>query len=254
MEISGRGEAGSSLYDFYANRVAPEFWQDCCATKPAWVLHAHTDGSRGSFEKLLKAILQKPESAGLNRWRFIASDLTAPISARPKTLKLKLTNVLNQPGGQIRKAERREGRREFLSDGVQPERSDSVAPRPGESRSISHCHWRRRLRQIITTELTATFQGQRGRHAEPCGGGARKTTSTKTHRHAGMATLGDLEGVIPQTGAQRVGDQCDREGLPPFKNWGQQSASGAVTAWMAYDERFFYFAARVPSMEGLPAL
>ena len=64
--------------------------------------------------------------------------------------------------------------------------------------------------------------------------------------------LNDWQGVIPQTSAQTVGASETEKAYLPFKDWDRQGGSGAATAWMAYDESFFYFAAKVPSMEGLP--
>jgi hypothetical protein len=64
--------------------------------------------------------------------------------------------------------------------------------------------------------------------------------------------LDDWQGVIPQTSAQRVGASETEKAYLPFKDWEPQSGGGTATAWMAYDEKFFYFAAKVPSMEGLP--
>ena len=64
--------------------------------------------------------------------------------------------------------------------------------------------------------------------------------------------LDDWQGVIPQTSAQTVGASETEKAYLPFKNWDRQSGGGAVTAWLAYDDNFFYFAAKVPSMDGLP--
>ena len=63
--------------------------------------------------------------------------------------------------------------------------------------------------------------------------------------------LDDWNGVIPQTSAQSVGASQTEKAYLPFANWDRQSGGGAVTAWLAYDEKFFYFAARVPRMDDL---
>jgi len=61
--------------------------------------------------------------------------------------------------------------------------------------------------------------------------------------------LDDCSGVIPQTSAATVATSQTEKAYLPFLNWDQQSGGGAVTAWLAYDERFFYFAAKVPRMD-----
>ena len=64
--------------------------------------------------------------------------------------------------------------------------------------------------------------------------------------------LDDWQGVIPQTSAQRVGASETEKAYLPFKDWDRQSGGGAVTAWLAYDDKYFYFAAKVPE-HGRPA-
>ena len=64
-------------------------------------------------------------------------------------------------------------------------------------------------------------------------------------------SLDDWRGIIPQTSAQRVGASQTEKAYLPFKDWDRQSGGGAVTAWLASDNKFFYFAAKVPQMDGL---
>jgi len=63
--------------------------------------------------------------------------------------------------------------------------------------------------------------------------------------------LDDWSGVIPQTSAAEVHTSETEKAYLPFLNWDRQGGRGAVTAWLAYDERFFYFAAKVPDMDNL---
>ena len=62
--------------------------------------------------------------------------------------------------------------------------------------------------------------------------------------------LDDWRDVIPQTSAQTVGVSQTEKAYLPFVNWDRQSG-GVVTAWLAYDEKCFYFAAKVPRVDGL---
>ena len=63
--------------------------------------------------------------------------------------------------------------------------------------------------------------------------------------------LDDWQGVMPQTSAQTVGANASEKAYLPFQNWDRQSGGGSVTAWLAADDQFFYFAAKVPRMDGL---
>ena len=62
-------------------------------------------------------------------------------------------------------------------------------------------------------------------------------------RFTGQREFKDWRGVIPQTSAQRVGASETEKAHLPFRDWERQSGGGAVTAWMAHDDHFFYFAA-----------
>ena len=87
------------------------------------------DGSRGSFAALLKA-LASAQIAGLDPVEIVASDLTAPISARPK-LRLKVSDVLNRPI---------KGKLTVKIPGlvVEPEEQTICAPGPGNRRNDSY--------------------------------------------------------------------------------------------------------------------
>ena len=238
MEIPADG-GRFILYDFYANAVPAEPGKIVVPLNQLGYF-LRTDGSRGSFEKLLKAI-SKAKITGVEAVEIVASDLTAPVNARPK-LKLKLTDVLNRAVT---------GKLSVKVEGliVQPEHQN-LSLRGQESREVFVTVTGGQPVPDNNYKLTATFEESEGgtvNHVEVAHVNciAKRTITLD-------GDLGDWEGVVPQTGAQRVGTSKTEKAYLPFKNWGHQSGGGAVTAWMAYDERFFYFAARVPSMEGLP--
>ena len=82
------------LYDFYGNPLPLESGKIAVPLNNLGYF-LRTDGSRGSFAVLLKAIA-KARIIGVEPVEILASDLTAPISARPK-LKLRISDVLNRP-------------------------------------------------------------------------------------------------------------------------------------------------------------
>ena len=53
--------------------------------------------------------------------------------------------------------------------------------------------------------------------------------------------LDDWKGVIPQTSAQTRGREQTEKAYLPFKDFGRQGGSGAVTACLAYDDQELLF-------------
>jgi len=238
MEIPADG-GRFILYDFYANAVPSESGKIVVPLNQLGYF-LRTDGSRGSFEKLLKA-LSKAKISGIEPVEIVASDLTAPISARPK-LKLRLTDVLNRSVT---------GKLSVKVEGliVQPEHQN-LSLHGQESREVFVTVTGGQATPDNNYKLRATFEDSEGgavSHAELTHVNyiAKRTVTLD-------GDLGDWDGVIPQTGAQRVGISETEKAYLPFKNWDSQTGGGAVTARLAYDEGFLYFAARVPKMDGLP--
>jgi hypothetical protein len=237
MEL-GDGGGQFVLYDFYANPLPS---RDGQITVPLNELgyFLRSDGRPGSFQKLLAAIA-KGNITGLEPVEIIAHDLTAPIATQPK-LRFKITNVLNRPVS---------GKLSVNVDGLSLDPVEqTVSLRAQESREVSV----NVLGGTATTDnnykLLATFDaGADGakKHAELIHANviAKRTIIVD-------GNLDDWRGVIPQTGAQMVGVNQTEKAYLPFLNWDRQGGGGAVTAWLAHDDKFFYFAAKVPHMDDL---
>ncbi|HZR21448.1 MAG TPA: hypothetical protein VFE51_29465 [Verrucomicrobiae bacterium] len=82
------------LYDFYANPLPAESGKIVVPLNQLGYF-LRTDGTRGSFDKLMKAI-RKAKIIGIDPVEIVARDMTAPIGARPK-LNLKISDVLDRP-------------------------------------------------------------------------------------------------------------------------------------------------------------
>lgn len=227
------------LYDFYGNPLPPESGKIIVPLNNLGYF-LRTDGSHGSFDALLKA-MSKARIIGVEPAEIIASDLTAPIGSRPK-LKLRVSNVLNRPV---------KGRLTVKVEGLTIQPEEQTISLPGqESRDVLVTVTSGQAVPENNYRLLATFDaGQDGtvRHAE-----LMHVNSIAKRTITIDGDLNDWEGAVPQTSAQAVGTSETEKAYLPFKDWNRQGGSGAVTAWMAYDERFFYFAAKVPSMDGLP--
>ena len=226
------------LHDFYANPVPSK------AGKIAVPLNElgyflRTDGRPGSFTKLLAAITAA-KITGLEPVEIIASDLTAPVGSKPK-LKLKVTNVLNRP---VR------GALQATIEGLTLEPAkQGVALNGHESKEVFVTITGGSASLDNNYKLLATFDG-----------GADGTKNHAELMHVNLiarrtitvdGNLDDWQDAIPQTSAKTVGVSQTEKAYLPFVNWDRQSGGGAVTAWLAHDDKFFYFAAKVPRMDGL---
>ena len=238
MEIPDEG-GRFILCDFYANPM-PAVSGKIVVPLNNLGYFLRTDGSRGSFAALLQAI-SHAKIIGLDPVEILASDMTAPIGTKPK-LKLKISDVLDRPV---------KGSLTVKIDGlvVEPEQQ-RVSLEGQESREVFVTVQDGQAAPDNNYRLTATFDGGENgtvTHAE------RMHVNSIAKRTVTIdGDLADWQGVTPQTSAQSVGASETEKAYLPFKDWSHQGGSGAATVWLAYDDKYFYFAAKVPSMDGLP--
>jgi hypothetical protein len=226
------------LHDFYGNPVAAKEGR---ITIPLNALgyFVRCDGRPGSFDKLLTA-LREATLNGIDPVEIAASDLTAPVESRPK-LKVKVTNVLNRP---------LKGALHASIEGLlldPPEQQVTLAGH--ESKDLFVTVKDGKPAADNNYKLLVTFDaGADGskRHAE-----LMHVNLIAKRLITVDGNLDDWQGAIPQVSAQAVGASQTEKAYLPFLNWDTQQAGGEVRAWLAYDEKFFYFAARVPRMDGL---
>jgi hypothetical protein len=226
------------LYDFYANPLPSK---DGKITVPLNSLgyFLRSDGSPGSFARLIEAVAAARIS-GVDPVEIVAGDATAPISANA-VFRIRLTNVLNRPI---------EGRLAVKVEGLTLDPADqAVALAAGQTKELPVKVVGGRAAADNNYRLTVEFDaGSDGavKHVELMHANviAKRTIMVD-------GNLDDWNGVIPQTGAQSVGVSMSEKAYLPFKDFGRQG-SGAVTAYLAYDAKNFYFAAKVPRMDGMP--
>jgi hypothetical protein len=237
LELSNEG-GRFILYDFYANPL-PATGGKISVPLNQLGYFLRADGRTGSFRQLLQAI-SRAQITGVDLVEIVASDFTAPIASHPK-LKLKLSNVVNRPV---------QGRLKVNLEGLTIEPAEhAVSLRAQESRDVWVTITGGPASADNNYRLLATFDaGTDGSvpHAEVMHVNLIAKRSITVD-----GSLEDWLGVIPQTSARAVGTSETEKAYLPFKTWDQQSRGGAVTAWLAYDESNFYFAAKVPRMEGL---
>ena len=226
------------LHDFYGNPVSVKEG-NIEVPLNALGYFLRTDGHPGSFARLLAA-LGTAKITGLDPVEIVASDMSAPVGSKPK-LKLKVTNVLNRPA---------KGTLRATIEGLTLEPAEQVVILKGhESKDITVIVASGTPAADNHYKLLATFDaGADGvkKHAEMMHVNLIAKRSITVD-----GDLADWQGAIPQTSAQTVGASQTEKAYLPFLNWDRQGGSGAVTAWLARDDRFFYFAAKVPRMDGL---
>ena len=238
MELSDAG-GKFILYDFYANPLPTRNGRIIVPLNNLGYF-LRTDGSAESFRQLRQAVA-RADILGVDPVEIVACDLTSPIGAKPK-LKLKITNVLNR-----------------TVTGQLTVNIEGLVVEPVEQRlSLAGQQGKEVVVTVISGSaagdnnyrLLATFDAGPGgavKHAE-----LMHVNWIARHAITVDGNLDDWRDVIPLTSAQPVGTSETEKAYLPFLNWDRQSGGGAVTAWLAHNDEFFYFAAKVPRMDGMP--
>ncbi len=222
------------LHDFYGNPV-PSSGGRITVPLNGRGTFLRSDGSPGSFAKLVSAV-RSAVIKGIDPVEIVAWDMTAPVGARP-SVRVKLTNVLNRPiTGRL------SGRMEGLNlAGAQ----QAVRLAANESREFAFTITGGAARDDNTYPLVATFEGPAGRveHAEKMHVNyiSRRTIAVD-------GRLDDWKGAIPQTCAQAVGASVSEQAYLPFRDWSKQVSAAPIEAYVGFDDRYLYFAARAPAV------
>ncbi len=192
------------------------------------------DGRPGSFAALVEAT-KTAQIHGLTPVEIIAHDLTARIDQH-SSLRLTLTNVLDHAVT-----------------------GDATASLAGVTLSPDH-----KQVNLAANETRDVLFPVTGGNASPSNvyaleasmnAGADGTSSHKEDLHVNQIAhrtitvdgdlqdwVGVLPEVLPGTG---VGANMTEEAWLPFKDFSQGTTDGLATAYLAYDDNFFYFAAKI---------
>ncbi len=237
IEISDCG-GHAGLLDFYGNpRPADHGHITVPLNGLGYFLRA--DGSPGSFAALLQA-LRNGRIQGVAPVEITAKDILSPVP--DGAIRVEVTNVLNRPIS---------GKLTFSVAGLQLDgAAQECALGANETREFTA--------KITSGAATADNNYRLLAEVDAGSDGAAKhaeiihvnVIARRTIEIDGQ--LDDWAGVIPQTGAQEVGVSETERAYLPFLDWNKQASSGTVTAWLAADDHFFYFAAKTPKMDGLP--
>ena len=222
-----------ALYDFYGNLVPPDHG---VITIP---LNSHgyylrSKGKPGAFDHLLKAVAAA-KIEGYEPIDIVAHDFLAPIDQKP-SLRLSLTNVLNRPVT---------GSVQVTVAGVNLDAPAQVALQPHETRDLT----------IPTTGGTAVANNTYplSFHFDA---GADGAAALQEDLHVNVIArrtikidgdLADWKGVLPITvhaaGNEEVSSTV--KAWLPFEKFDAAQKPGLATSYLAYDDKYFYFAAKI---------
>lgn len=219
------------LYDFYGNRILPNQGKYIIPlTYNGYYMR--TDGRKGSFEKLQQA-LKESYIEGYQPVEIIAKDMDKPIPLKPE-MELVVTNVLNRPISGALNVELGElnilyPSRILLSP---HETKTFIVKIDGGKIAVDNTY-------PLSIYLDAGHDGIAVHWEEM----HVNYISKKTVNIDGE--LDDWTGVLPQSIRESVSSISLTEAAwYPFKNFDKR-ASGMSTAYLAYDDQYFYFAAKV---------
>ena len=221
------------LFDFYGNPVETRNGQ---ITVPldGRGFFLRTDGSPGSFDLLTKAV-ESAHTEGFECLELIAHDLLAPIESHP-SLKITCTNVLNRPiTGSLAVT---------LGD-LQLEKSPQLSFAPNETRDVYFKITGGSSVESNVYPVSLKFDA-----------GVDGFSRIKSDLHVNViarrtinvdGNLDDWKGVLPQTILSDVagGATLQEKAWFPFMKYDSSVKKGQATGYLAYDDNYFYFAAKV---------
>ncbi len=232
ITLSDRG-GKARAYDFYGNPV-PATAGSIVIPLDGRGFFLRGDGRPGSFAALLAAI-RAARIEGIEPLAVVAHDLTTPIASRP-TLNMTLTNVLNRPIKGVLTAK--------LGDLTLAPSTQSLAFAPHETKQTMLQVVSGKPADSNTYPLTFRFDagsdGTAIHHEDMHVNVISKRTITVDGK------LDDWAGVLPQTIISAESGQTVTEAAWfPFKPFQASIGQGVAAGYLAYDDTYFYFAAKI---------
>jgi hypothetical protein len=220
-----------SLFDFYGNKIIPKGGNiEIPLTFQGYFLR--TNGSKGSFARLVNA-LRNGKVEGYEPVEIVAKDLITRIDKNP-VLEIQLTNILNRPV---------KGSLNLKLGELKLKPQQNILLKGNETKSIQVPILAGNAAPTNCYELDAEFDaGADGKafHHETL---HVNVISKRTPVIDGK--IDDWTNCIPQTvTAGKASLSVTEAAWYPFKEF-DKKAEGMANGYLAYDENFFYFAAKV---------
>lgn len=219
------------LYDFYGNQVAPKGKIiEIPLSFQGYFLR--TDGSKGSFTRLITALKQS-KIDGYQPVEIITKDMVGRIEDKP-VLKIQLTNILNRSVS---------GSLAIKLGELTTKPTEKVTLKPNETKTIMVRVTEGKSTPENTYPLEVVFDaGKDGKsfHQEVM----RVNLISKLSPQID-GNLDDWEHCLPQTiSSGKSSLSLTEAAWYPFKEFDTNS-EGLATAYLGYDDQYFYFAAKV---------
>lgn len=220
------------LYDFYGNTIAPQ--------NGVYEIPLNYQGyfmrvkdQKGAFDRLVAAI-NKARIEGYEPLEIIAKDFTAPVAEKPE-LELQLTNILNRPV---------KGNLSVTIEDLETTGPSVISLRPHETKTVRIKVLNGKANDKNSYLLTVYFDAGKDGFAEH-----REAMHVNVIAKRTIGVDGDLNdwsGVIAQTirGSSRARISVTEAAWHPYERF-DSTAEGLAQTYMAYDDRYFYFAAKV---------
>jgi len=221
------------LYDFFGNPV-PAQGGTISVPLDYRGFYLRANGAPGSFGRLEKAVAAA-RIEGIEPLNVVVHDLLGPVGSKP-TLRLTLTNVLNRPV---------EGTLALSLGGLELAAPPRLSLAAHETRELAVPVAGGAARPDNTYPLSFRFDA-----------GADGFSFRRENVHANViarrtiavdGSLDDWKGVLPQV-VRASGDQgpsAMESAWLPFVKFDAVQKSGLATAYLAYDEKNFYFASKI---------
>ena len=219
------------LFDFYGNRVqAKESKIEIPLSFHGYFLR--TDGSKGSFSRLTSA-LKQGYIEGYEPVEIVARDMTMCIEQKP-VLQLQITNILNRPVT---------GRLQVKLGVLTTQVPEKITIKPNETRVIPVQITGGNSTADNTYQLDVVFDA--GKDGQSFHHESMHVNLISKMTPAIDGKLDDWAQCLPQTvTAGKTSLSVTEAAWYPFKQF-DRKAEGLANGYLAYDDRYFYFAAKV---------
>lgn len=220
------------LYDFYGNKVSAEGTRlEIPLNYQGYYLR--TDGSKGSFDKLVKAV-SEARIEGYELLDIVAKDFVRPIEDKPE-MELLLTNVLNRPV---------KGKLLVTLGDLSVSYPQTVSIKAHETKSV----------HVKVQDGTANAANEYPLYVYFDGGDDGFAVHWEDmHVNVIMprsvvvdGNLDEWKGIVPQTlkGSSKASISLTEAAWHPYEQF-DQNAEGFGQIYLAYDDEYFYFSAKV---------
>lgn len=219
------------LYDFYGNKIAPyKGVYEVPLNYQGYYLRVN--GKRGSFDKLITAI-KKSRIEGYEPLEIIPKDFISPITENPE-MELQLTNILNRPV---------KGMLKLNFDGLKVSYPENLSFKAYETKIVKV--------KVVEGEpnienkypLEVHFNADKDGIAVHWEDMHVNLIAKRSIVVDGK--LNDWSGVIPQTiETSKASVSLTEAAWHPYQQF-DLNAEGFAQTYMAYDNKYFYFAAKV---------